>query len=84
MASSLSRRPGDKLYRPFKASTERKGRCGCEQTQSSVQAIKENRTLKQLSLAGSKIGEEGAFALLEAGSYRCTCSKLTATPETFS
>ena len=48
-----------------------------------VQAMKQNRTLKQLSLAGSKIGEKGAFALLEAGSYCCTCSKLTATPETF-
>ena len=49
-----------------------------------VQAMKQNRTLKQLSLAESKLGEEGAFALLEAGSYYCTCSKLTATPETFS
>ena len=49
-----------------------------------MQAIKQNRTLKRLSLAGSKIGEEGAFALLEAGSDYCTCSKLTATPETFS
>ena len=49
-----------------------------------VQAIKHNRTLKQLSLAGTTLPEEGAFALLEAGSYYCTCSKLTATPETFS
>ena len=49
-----------------------------------VQAIKYNWTLTQLSLAGSKIGEEGAFALLEAGSYCCTCSKLTATPPLFS
>ena len=34
--------------------------------------MKQNRTLKQLSLAGAKLGEEGAFALLdllEAGSY---------------
>ena len=48
-----------------------------------VQAIKQNRTLKQLSLAGSKVGEEGAFALLEAGSCHAACSKLTATPELF-
>ena len=34
-----------------------------------VQAIKQNRTLKQLSLAETTIPEEGAFALLEAGSY---------------
>ena len=66
-----------------KASAERKSRVAASKPRHRVQAIKENRTFKELSLAGATIGEEGTFALLEAGSY-CTCSRFTATPKTFS
>ena len=42
------------------------------------QALKQNRTLKQLSLGRTEIAEEGTFGLLEAGGLCCTCNKLTA------